>query len=74
MAHQNEAPYPEKLVEPFVKALTNPGEAVCDPFCGSGSTGAVAVRLGRRFVGCDNRATQVDLSRQRIAAFAQAGG
>jgi hypothetical protein len=66
LAHRNEAPYPENLVEPFIKVLTDPGEVVCDPFAGSGTTGAVAVRWGRRFVGCDVRESQVELSRRRI--------
>ena len=33
--------------------LFNPGDIVLDPFCGSGTTGVVAVRYGRRFVGID---------------------
>jgi hypothetical protein len=44
LAHENEAPCPENLVEPFVRALTNPGEVVCEPFSGSRTTGTVAVR------------------------------
>jgi hypothetical protein len=66
LAHENEAPYPEQLVEPFVRVLTNPGDIVCDPFSGSGTTGAVALRHGRRFLGCDSRQSQVDLSRVRL--------
>jgi DNA modification methylase len=40
---------------------------VCDPFLGSGTTAAVAVRLGRRFVECDIRASQVRLTNKRMA-------
>ena len=66
LASLNEAPYPEKLVVPFVRALSNPGDIVLDPFCGSGTTLAVALQEGRQFVGVDVRADQVALSEARI--------
>jgi hypothetical protein len=66
LCHENEAPFPEELVEFFVRSFCPPNGTVCDPFSGSGTTGAVAVRHGRRFVGCDVRESQVRLSRQRI--------
>jgi site-specific DNA-methyltransferase (adenine-specific) len=44
LAHENEAPFPESLVEPFVRCFCPPGGIVCDPFAGSGTTLAVAVR------------------------------
>ena len=53
LAHKQEASFPEKLVEPFVLALTNPGDHVFDPFCGSSTVGAVCQRLGRDFTGID---------------------
>jgi hypothetical protein len=67
-ASQNEAPYPEKLAEFFVLSFCPPGGVVCDPFSGSGTTGAVAYRSGRRFLGCDLRPSQVELSRRRIGS------
>jgi DNA modification methylase len=67
LCHENEAPFPESLAEFFVRSFCRPGGLVCDPFSGSGTTGAVAVRHGRRFVGCDLRASQVELTRRRIA-------
>jgi hypothetical protein len=66
LAHLNEAPYPEKLVEFWIRSYCPPGSLVCDPFSGSGTTGAVAIRLGRRFLGCDNRSDQVGLTRRRL--------
>ncbi len=66
LAHQGIAPFPEKLVEPFVKALCPPGGLVCDPFGGSGTTHAVALRLGRRCVSMDIRQDQVDLAIRRV--------
>jgi len=67
LAHENEAPYPEKLVESFVLCFCPPGGVVCDPFIGSGTTAAVALRHNRNFVGCDIRQSQVELTRRRIA-------
>jgi len=47
------ATYPEKLVEPCIKAGSKVGDTVLDPFHGSGTTGVVALRLGRTYVGVD---------------------
>jgi DNA modification methylase len=66
LAHENEAPYPLALVESFVQVLTNLGDVVCDPFSGSGTTAHAALQHGRRFIGCDNRASQVELTRRRL--------
>jgi len=44
---------PEALLERVVLASTNEGDTILDPFCGSGTTGVVAVRHGRRFIGID---------------------
>jgi site-specific DNA-methyltransferase (adenine-specific) len=42
-------------VVPLIEALTAPGDLVCDPFAGSGSFGIAARKIGRRFVGADDR-------------------
>ncbi|MBK9446156.1 MAG: site-specific DNA-methyltransferase [Betaproteobacteria bacterium] len=42
---------PRPLMEALVRDFTDPGELVCDPFAGSGTTGVACIRLGRRFVG-----------------------
>jgi site-specific DNA-methyltransferase (adenine-specific) len=44
-------PKPIRLMETLVRDFTDPGELVCDPFAGSGTTGVACLRLGRRFVG-----------------------
>ena len=44
---------PEALLKRVVLSSTNPGDIVLDPFCGSGTTGAIAVRHHRRFIGVD---------------------
>lgn len=67
LAHENEAPFPNKLAEFFVKSLCPPGGIVLDPFCGSGTTLAVAEREGRQWIGIDLRESQIQLSKRRIA-------
>ncbi|MDR2031607.1 MAG: site-specific DNA-methyltransferase [Azoarcus sp.] len=47
------AVFPEGLVTPCILAGSRPGDTVLDPFMGSGTTGTVAARLGRRFIGCE---------------------
>jgi hypothetical protein len=66
LAHENEAPYPEKLCERFIKSLCPPGGFVLDPFSGSGTTVDTAVKLGRRGVGCDIRENQCQLGTRRM--------
>lgn len=69
LAHENEAPFPEALVEPFVRSFCPPDGLVVDPFCGSGTVGAVAKKFGRNFIGCDIRQSQVDLTLRRLASI-----
>ncbi len=59
---------PSKLVEPCVLAGSAPGDLVMDPFYGSGTVGAVAVRNGRNFVGIDLDPKNVTLANERIFA------
>lgn len=61
----NEAPFPERLVEPFVKVFTNRGDKILDPFCGSGTTPCVAEILGRVGYGVDIRADQIEKAKLR---------
>lgn len=60
------ATYPERLVEPCVMAGCPVGGTVLDPFLGSGTTLAVAVRLGRSGVGIEINEDYVTLARNRI--------
>ena len=65
---------PEALVEPCIKAGSQEGSLVLDPFTGSGTVGAVAVRLGRQFVGCELNPEYVKLAEQRISEAQAAQG
>jgi site-specific DNA-methyltransferase (adenine-specific) len=51
----------------LIERLTYPEQVICDPFLGGGTTGAVAVRLGRRFIGMDISEEAIATARQRIA-------
>ncbi len=59
---------PEALLARVLLAASNPGDIVLDPFFGTGTTGAVARRLGRHFVGIEREPAYVDLARRRIDA------
>ena len=57
----------------YVERLTSPGDLVCDPFLGGGTTGVAAVQLGRRFVGIeiDGEAHATATARVRAAEAAR---
>ncbi|MBX3154613.1 MAG: site-specific DNA-methyltransferase [Deltaproteobacteria bacterium] len=58
---------PEALIEKLILASSAPGQLVVDPFVGSGTTAAVAARLGRRWLAGDADARYVGLTRDRLA-------
>lgn len=60
------AMYPEKLIEPCILAGSRIGGIVLDPFFGSGTTGAVAKRLGREYIGIDINSRYCDKAQARI--------
>lgn len=66
LAHENEAPFPLELPTFFVLSFCPPGGVVCDPFSGSGTTAHAAMNHGRRFIGCDVRQSQVELTERRL--------
>lgn len=65
-AHKNEAPFPEWLAEFWIKSFCPPGGSVLDPFSGSGTTVAMAVKNGRNGVGIDARECQIWLAETRL--------
>jgi modification methylase len=60
---------PESLLHRVIVASSKPGDVILDPFFGSGTTGAVARRLGRHFIGLERDKEYASLARQRIAAI-----
>ncbi len=59
---------PEALLHRVLLASTKPGDLVLDPFFGTGTSGAVAKRLGRRYIGIERDAEYAKLARERIRA------
>ncbi|MFL6760295.1 site-specific DNA-methyltransferase [Sphingomonas sp.] len=57
---------PEALLYRILLACTKPGDVVLDPFFGTGTTGAVARRLGRRWIGIEREPAYVKVARERI--------
>ncbi len=60
---------PEALLYRVLLASTNAGDTVLDPFCGTGTTGAVAKRMGRNFIGLEQDENYATAARARIAAI-----
>lgn len=59
---------PEELVSRIVQATSNPGDLVLDCFIGSGTTAAVAQKLGRRWIGCDINKGAIQTTAKRLQA------
>jgi modification methylase len=64
---------PESLLARVLLSASNPGDVVLDPFFGTGTTGAVAKKLGRHFVGIERDSTYAAAARARIAAVEPLG-
>ena len=60
------AQYPEKIPEFFIKALTDPGDVVLDPFAGSGTTAFAAIKNCRDAIGFDLEKRFVDMANERL--------
>ena len=60
------AVYPEELIEPCVMAGSRVGDIILDPFFGSGTTGAVAQKLGRQYIGCELNQGYEQLQKDRL--------
>jgi|LakMenEpi03Aug12_release.lakeMendotaPanAssembly.Ray.scaffolds.fasta_scaffold19409_8 hypothetical protein len=57
----------ESGIADLVERLTKPGQLVCDPFLGGGTTAVVCLALGRRFVGCDIDPAHIQQTKARVA-------
>ena len=64
---------PEALLQRILMATTRPGDVVLDPFFGTGTTGAVARKLGRHFIGIERDPDYVRAAEDRIAAVVPIG-
>lgn len=62
---------PEELLERIILASSNPGDLVLDCFCGSGTTLAVAQKLGRRWIGCDINIGAIQTTTKRLSQILQ---
>ncbi|MFT6659350.1 site-specific DNA-methyltransferase [Maritalea sp.] len=60
---------PESLLYRILMATTKPGDIVVDPFFGTGTTGAVAKKLGRHFIGCERESDYINAALKRIASI-----
>ena len=61
---------PVALIDRCLRASTNPGDSVLDPFAGSGATGVAALKLDRRFIGCEQEAEFAELTSRRLSSVA----
>lgn len=59
---------PAALLYRVISSSTNPGDVILDPFFGSGTTGAVAKLLGRRWIGIEREADYIEVAKTRIDA------
>lgn len=67
--HEGEAPFPEALARFFVRTFCPEGGIVCDPFNGTGTTCKVSFEWGRKFIGCDLRQSQIDITKKRMSGL-----
>ena len=57
---------PEELLFRVIISSTNPGDIVLDPFFGTGTTGVICKKLGRKFIGIENNPTYIKEAKKRI--------
>lgn len=63
----HDAVFPDALITPCILAGSEPGDAVLDPFMGSGTTAATAIKLGRKYYGCELNPDYKTLEDERIS-------
>jgi len=66
------AQFPEDVIERIIKASSNPGDLIFDPFLGSGTTALTALRLGRSVIGVEIQADYCDIAASRIDNYLRA--
>jgi DNA modification methylase len=65
---EHPAPFPEALARDHILSWSNAGDTVLDPMMGSGTTGKMAAKYGRHFIGIDISTEYLDIARRRIDA------
>ncbi len=68
-AHEHTAIFPEKLVEDHILSWSVEGDLVLDPFCGSGTTCKMALKLNRNTIGIDISKEYCELAKKRIEGY-----
>lgn len=66
IAYQHPAVFPEKLAEDHILSWSNEDDLVFDPMCGSGTTGKMALKHNRQFIGVDISAEYIEIAKKRI--------
>lgn len=66
IAQKHPAIFPEKLAEDHILSWSNEGDTVLDPMCGSGTTGKMALKHNRHFIGIDIAEAYIEITRQRL--------
>jgi site-specific DNA-methyltransferase (adenine-specific) len=61
------APFPESLARDHILSWSNPNDTVLDPFLGSGTTGKMAIKTGREFIGIEISEEYLSIARDRIS-------
>lgn len=69
IAYKHPAIFPEKLAEDHILSWSNEGDLVFDPMMGSGTTGKMALKHHRKFIGIDISAEYVNVARQRLGIY-----
>jgi site-specific DNA-methyltransferase (adenine-specific) len=62
------AVFPEEIPRRLIKLFSMVGDVICDPFCGIGTTGTVALKLGRHFVGTDSGKAYLKIAKASLEA------
>ena len=67
------APFPEKLAHDHIISWSNENDIVLDPMCGSGTTCAMAKKLGRKYIGVDCSEEYVAIAKERVSQTKKEG-
>src|SRR5690606_3526868 len=64
---------PESLLYRVLMASSNPGDIILDPFFGTGTTGAVAKKLDRRYIGTEQESSYIRIAEERLRTIKRLG-